>query len=111
MAPNIFFLPIIRWHDISNIIALAVMHDSMIVLSPFDQTWTCHNVCTCLEFRLHIAIVFLCSTDSLNTFTEWLNAVAHARHGWPASSSCRNCAKQGVILSYLYTVLATALLF
>lgn len=37
------------------------------------------------EFRLHAAIVFLCSTNSLNTSTKWLNPVAHARHGWPAS--------------------------
>ena len=49
MAPKIFFHNILLVY-IPSVIAIAVMHDSMMlsptlifVSSPFDQAWTCHH--------------------------------------------------------------------
>ena len=116
MAPNIFFSDNpLAWHFKYHCSSCHAWFNDAITYSYlcFVSLWPSMDLplrLHMLEFRLHIAIVFLCSTDSLNTFTEWLNPVAHARHGWPASSSCRNVAKQGVILSVHCTCHCTIVL-
>jgi len=106
MAPNIFFSDNpLAWHFKYHCSSCHAWFNDAITYSYlcFVSLWPSMDLplrLHMLEFRLHIAIVFLCSTDSLNTFTEWLNPVAHARHGWPANSSCQDVAKQeGVFLS------------
>ena len=100
MAPKIFFHNILlvshsKCHRYSCHAwfgdAITYSHLCFVSLWPGMDLPSCP--CTCLEFRLHIALVVLCPADSLiNTSTECLNleSALCSTDGQLLSITCRN---------------------